>query len=85
MAAEAGMSVIPHMSGSGVGYVDVLHFASCTSNIGDFQEYKGDISRTGPWYDPPLRLKNGAINAPTGPGMGIADVSDLLRNTKPVE
>ena len=85
MAAEAGMSVIPHMSGGGVGYVDVLHFASCTPNIGSFQEYKGDISRTGPWYDPPLRLKNGAINVPAGPGLGIADLSDLLRNAKPVE
>lgn len=85
MAAEAGMSVIPHMSGGGVGYVDVLHFASCTPNIGSFQEYKGGISKTGSWYDPPLRLKNGAINVPTGPGLGIADVPGLLRNAKPVE
>ena len=84
MAAEAGMSVIPHMSGDGVGYVDVLHFASCTPNIGDFQEYKGDIAQTGTWYDPPLRLKNGAINVPTGPGLGIAAVCDLLKNAKPV-
>jgi L-alanine-DL-glutamate epimerase-like enolase superfamily enzyme len=84
MAAKAGMSVIPHMSGGGVGYVDVLQFASCTPNIGGFQEYKGDISRTGPLYNPPLRLKNGAINIPVGPGLGIADVSGLLKNAKPV-
>jgi len=84
MAAEAGMSVIPHMSGGGVGYVDVLHFASCTPNIGGFQEYKGSIAQTGTWYDPPLRLRNGAINVPTGPGLGIAAVSDLLKNAKPV-
>ncbi|MHC4728549.1 MAG: mandelate racemase/muconate lactonizing enzyme family protein [Planctomycetota bacterium] len=84
MAAEAGMTVIPHMSGAGVGYVDVLQFTSYTPNIGDFHEYKGSIVQTGPWYDPPLRLKNGAVNVPTGPGLGIADVSDLLKNTKPV-
>jgi len=84
MAAEAGMSVICHMSGGGVGYVDVLHFASCTPNIGGFQEYKGSIAQTGTWYDPPLRLRNGAINVPTGPGLGIAAVSDLLKNAKPV-
>jgi L-alanine-DL-glutamate epimerase-like enolase superfamily enzyme len=84
MAAEAGMSVIPHMSGDGVGYVDVLHFTSYIPNIGDFQEYKGKITETGPWYDPPLRMKNGAINVPTGPGLGITDISDLLRNAKPV-
>ncbi len=85
MAAEAGMSVIPHMSGGGVGYVDVLHFASCTPNIGDFHEYKGGLARTGPWYDPPLRLKNGAINVPTGPGLGIGVEADLLKNAKRIE
>ena len=85
MAAEAGMSVIPHMSGGGVGYVDVLHFASCTPNIGDFHEYKGGLAQTGPWYDPPLRLQNGAINVPTGPGLGITADADILRNAKPVE
>ncbi len=84
MAAEAGMSVMPHMSGAGVGYVDVLHFASCTPNIGDFHEYKGGLAQTGPWYDPPLRLKNGAINVPTGPGLGITADADILRNAKPV-
>ena len=84
MAAEAGMSVIPHMSGGGVGYADVLHFTSYIPNIGDFHEYKGTIVQTGPWYDPPLRLKNGAVNVPTGPGLGIADISYLLRNAKPV-
>ena len=84
MAAEAGMSVMPHMSGAGVGYVDVLHFASCTPNIGDFHEYKGGLAQTGPWYDPPLRLQNGAINVPTGPGLGITEDADILRNAKPV-
>lgn len=85
MAAEAGQTVIPHMSGGGVGYVDVLHFASCTPNIGDFHEYKGGLAQTGSWYAPPLRLKNGAINVPTGPGLGITTEADILRNAKPVE
>jgi len=84
MAAEAGMTVIPHMSGAGVGYVDVLQFTSYTPNIGDFHEYKGKIVQTGPWYDPPLRLKNGAVNVPAGPGLGIADVPGLLKNAEPV-
>ena len=84
MAAKAGMSVIPHMSGGGVGYVDVLHFASCTPNIGDFHEYKGAISQTGSWYDPPLRLRNGSVNVPTGPGLGIIAEADLLKSAKPV-
>lgn len=85
MAAQAGISVIPHMAGEGVGYVDVLQFASCTPNIGAFHEYKGGLPQTGPWYDPPLRLKDGAINVPTGPGLGIVPQADILENAKPVE
>ena len=82
MAAAAGMSIVPHMSGDGVGYVDVLHFASFTPNMGPFQEYKGGLEQTGAWYDPPLRLKDGAINVPTGPGLGIN--ADILRDAKPM-
>lgn len=85
MAAEAGMTVVPHMSGAGTGYVEVLHFASCTPNIGPYHEYKGGLETTGPWFDPPLRLKNGRINAPTGPGLGICDDADILKNAKSVE
>jgi L-alanine-DL-glutamate epimerase-like enolase superfamily enzyme len=82
MAAQAGMSIVPHMSGEGTGYIEVLQFASFTPNMGPFQEYKGSVEQTGPWYDPPLRLKDGAINVPAGPGLGIT--VDLLRNAKPV-
>lgn len=82
MAAQAGMKIVPHMSGEGTGSIDVLQFASFTPNMGPFQEYKGNIEQTGLWYDPPLRLKDGAINVPAGPGLGI--VADLLRDAKPV-
>jgi len=71
MAEAAGLKVIPHMSGGGTGYVEVIHFASFTPNIGPFMEYKGGIEQTGKWYEPPLRFKNGAINVPKGPGMGV--------------
>lgn len=71
MAEAAGMKVIPHMSGSGTGYVEAVHFASFTPNIGPLMEYKGGIKQTGKWYDPPLRFKDGAINVPKGPGMGV--------------
>jgi L-alanine-DL-glutamate epimerase-like enolase superfamily enzyme len=80
MAVQAGMKIVPHMSGEGTGSIDVLQFASFTPNMGPFQEYKGNIEQTGPWYDPPLRLRDGAINVPAGPGLGV--VADLLRNAK---
>ncbi len=82
MAAQAGMKIVPHMSGEGTGSIDVLQFASFTPNMGPFQEYKGNIEQTGLWYDPPLRLKEGAINVPASPGLGI--VADVLRGAKPV-
>ncbi len=82
MAAKAGMKIVPHMSGEGTGSIDVLQFASFTPNMGPFQEYKGNIEQTGQWYDPPLRLKAGAINVPAGPGLGV--VADVLRDAKPV-
>ena len=85
MAAVKGMSVIPHMSGAGVGYVDVLQFTSYTPNIGGFHEYKGGMKETGRWYDPPLRLKDGAVNVPQGPGLGLPEDFELLRNAKPVK
>jgi L-alanine-DL-glutamate epimerase-like enolase superfamily enzyme len=84
MAAAAGLAITPHMSGGGVGYVDVLHFASCTPNIGKFHEYKGSISRTGKWYDPPLKLTDGAVNIPTAPGLGLPTEADIFREAKKV-
>lgn len=84
MAAAAGMPITVHMSGGGTGYVDVLNFSSFTPNIGAFQEYKGGLEETGPWYDPPLVRKDSKISAPTGAGMGIRHDMDVIRNAKPI-
>jgi L-alanine-DL-glutamate epimerase-like enolase superfamily enzyme len=82
MAAAAGLSITPHVSGDGVGCIDAAHLASFTPNMGPFQEFKGSLDQTGAWYDPPLRLKDGVINIPTGPGLGIT--ADVLRDAKPL-
>ena len=84
MAAAAGLTITVHMSGGGVGYVDALHFASCTPNAGRFQEYKGAVDRTGQWYDPPLKLKDGAIAVPTAPGLGLPADAEVFQKAKPV-
>jgi L-alanine-DL-glutamate epimerase-like enolase superfamily enzyme len=78
MAAKANKKITVHIS-SGFGYVDMLHFASFTPNIGRFQEYKGSVDETGRYFDPPLRLKDGMINVPTGPGFGIKDTLELFK------
>lgn len=72
MAAVAGMPCTPHMSGGGLGYLYVAHFASCVANAGPFQEYKGRDD------EPPvssetstLRCVEGRLTVPSGPGLGV--------------
>ncbi len=84
MAAAADLPIVLHMSGGGVGDVDVLHFVSCTPNAGDFQEYKGGVEKSGKWYDPPLKLKDGAVTVPSGPGLGLPAGAAIFRNAKPI-
>ncbi len=84
MASAAGLTVVPHMSGGGTGYVEVIHFASFTPNAGPFHEYKGSVEKSDQWYDPPLRLSDGKINVPDGPGLGMTIDTDYLRNAQKV-
>jgi L-alanine-DL-glutamate epimerase-like enolase superfamily enzyme len=72
MAAAAGMDCTAHMSGGGLGYLYVAHFASCTPNCGPHQEYKGDGDTTPVACDTSsLKSENGALKIPSGPGLGI--------------
>jgi len=82
MAAEAGMAVTPHISGGDIGYADMANFCSYTPNIGRFHEFKGGTEKTGDLFDPPLRVRDGMLNVPKGPGMGIARAEEMLRKAK---
>jgi len=83
MAAVAGMPTTVHISG-GFGFVYMLHFASCTPDIGQYQEYKRNIERYSDWFDPPLRISDGSLIVPEGLGVGIKNVSDVLQGAIPV-
>jgi L-alanine-DL-glutamate epimerase-like enolase superfamily enzyme len=83
MAAVAGMPTTVHISG-GLGFVYMLHFASRTPDIGPYQEYKRGTERYREWFDPPLRIHDGALAVPTGPGLGIVDLRELLKDAEPV-
>ncbi|MFC1636945.1 mandelate racemase/muconate lactonizing enzyme family protein [Planctomycetota bacterium] len=83
MAAVAGMPTTVHISG-GFGFIYMLHFASCTPDIGQYQEYKRNIERYSDWFDPPLQIKNRALIVPEGFGVGIKNVADVLQGAKPV-
>jgi len=72
MAAAAGMTCTPHMSGGGLGYLYVAHFASCVPNAGPFQEYKGRDDALPVSSDTsPLTSVNGMLKVPAGPGLGV--------------
>ena len=83
MAAVAGMPTTVHISG-GFGFIYMLHFASCTPDIGQYQEYKRNIERYRDWFDPPLQIRNGALSVPMGTGVGIRAIGDILNGAKPV-
>jgi L-alanine-DL-glutamate epimerase-like enolase superfamily enzyme len=77
MAALAKMPTTVHISG-GFGFVYMLHFASCVPDIGRYQEYKLGLGVYGNWIDPPIKVKDGKMAVPSGPGVGIKDLKALL-------
>jgi L-alanine-DL-glutamate epimerase-like enolase superfamily enzyme len=84
MAELAGMATTVHLSG-GFGFVYSLHFAACTPKIGPWQEYKKGVETYGKWFDPPLKIEDGAITIPKGPGVGIADPKEILKGATLVQ
>lgn len=71
LAAAAGLKVVPHMSGGGLGYLDVVQFASFTPNVGDFMEFKGNADLPVACPTSSLRCERGTVRCPSGPGFGI--------------
>jgi L-alanine-DL-glutamate epimerase-like enolase superfamily enzyme len=71
MAATAGMPCTLHMSGSGLGYLDVLHFASCCPDPGPHQEFKGESEIPLHCETSSLKCEAGIVRVPSGPGYGI--------------
>ena len=83
MAAVAGMPTTVHISG-GFGFIYMLHFASYIQDVGLYQEYKKGIERYNNWLNLPLKVEDGAITVPEGPGSGIRDVEYLLKEAEPM-
>jgi L-alanine-DL-glutamate epimerase-like enolase superfamily enzyme len=71
MAHAAGLVCTPHMSGSGLGYLDAAHFVSCLPNPAPFHEFKGDTDIPVHSATSSLKCERGTVQVPTGPGFGI--------------
>ncbi len=80
MARKADMWICPHNTQTGAASVNILHFASTTPNIGPFMEYVWRApAKKESWYSPNFEIKNGTIQVPTGPGMGLEFDPDFLK------
>lgn len=82
MAALRGYPCVPHISGDGFGSLYALHFASCVRNTTPYQEYKGaeDVAHQVTGESGQLKVANGQVRIPSGPGLGITfDPEELAR------
>jgi L-alanine-DL-glutamate epimerase-like enolase superfamily enzyme len=71
MAAAFGKTIVPHMSGGGLGFLYNIQFVSACPNAGEHHEFK--TFRTNVKFEcktAPLKVANGKIKVPTGPGFG---------------
>lgn len=83
MAEAAGKTCVPHISGSGLGYLYMMHFVSALPNAGPYHEFKGfntKIPMECPTAD--LASKEGVIEVPTGPGSGVIIDPDFIAKHK---
>ncbi|MDX2152305.1 MAG: mandelate racemase/muconate lactonizing enzyme family protein [Bryobacteraceae bacterium] len=80
MANAAGLPCTPHMSGGGLGFLYVAHFASCVEDPGAHQEYKGeDDNLPVTSATSSLKSEGGRLKVPSGPGLGVEIDPGLLQ------
>lgn len=84
MAAAAGMPCTPHMSGSGLGYLDAVHFVSCLTNPVPFTEFKGESDVPVTSDTSSLRAEKGVVRVPSGPGFGVTVDPAFVRECRRV-
>lgn len=85
MAEAFGKDCTPHISGSGIGYLYMMHFVSAVPNAGPFHEFKG-FNNELPYACKTSKLesKGGIVTVPSGPGLGIEIDPDYVSKHKTV-
>ncbi len=84
MAAEAGLTCTLHMGGTGLGYLDALHFMACVPNPYAFQEYKGPSGLPVACVTSSLQPRDGVVRVPSGPGFGYTLDPEFVKQAKPM-
>ncbi len=86
MANALGKKCVPHISGSGLGYLYMMHFVSAIPNAGPYHEFKG-FNKAIPFECPTssLESEDGVVTVPTGPGLGLTIDPDFISKHELVE
>ncbi len=72
MARRRGIPIVPHNTQTDAAAPNMLHFASAIPNIGPYMEFPWrNPPRPVSWYAPNFVVKDGYVEVPTGPGMGV--------------
>lgn len=79
MAETLGYPCTPHISGTGLGYVYMMHFVSSLPNAGPFHEFKG-VSNEVPFQcdSSTLTPEDGILHLPKGIGSGVEIDPDFI-------
>jgi len=79
MAATKGYPCVPHISGTGLGYIYMMQFVSALPNAGPYHEFKG-VSTEVPFECKTSSLKpeEGILHLPTGIGSGVEIDPDFI-------
>jgi L-alanine-DL-glutamate epimerase-like enolase superfamily enzyme len=84
MADAMGKKCIPHLSG-GFGFIYMLHLVSAMPNAGPHIEFKGYTDMPIECKTSSLRLEDGKIKVPTGPGIGVDIDPDYIKKHRVVK
>ncbi len=86
MAAAFGKQFIPHMSGGGLGYLYNICLVSAVPNAGEHHEFKGYQTHVRfECKSSPLKVVNGKIQVPSGPGFGVDFDPDWVKKHEVVK
>ncbi|CAN5920270.1 hypothetical protein BH24BAC1_BH24BAC1_31890 [soil metagenome] len=85
MAEALGKECTPHISGSGLGFLYMMHFVSALPNAGPYHEFK-EFNKELPFECPTstLQSEDGVITVPTGPGLGVMIDPDYIKKHQTV-
>lgn len=85
LAAARTMEITPHAPQAGPNPAYMLHFASCTPNLGAFQEFNGAPQKPESWFGPRFEVRRGVLQAPTGHGLGITVEPKILNKAERIQ